>query len=130
MFKALFAVCTTACLALSADLAAAQLVAQDAYSANARLRGCQNSNDEVANLSDAMDFGMCLGVVATLMNLSRDGVLQYPYNFCAPTEATIGQAKRVIVRYIEMIPERMHQDIFGLALEALQHAWPCGKAEQ
>jgi hypothetical protein len=77
-----------------------------------------------------MDVGVCVGVVATLMKLSREGVLQSPYNFCAPTGATVGQAQRVIVRYIDVMPERARQDFFGLALEALQHAWPCGKAQQ
>jgi hypothetical protein len=103
-------------------------MAQDPYSANARLGGCQINKEKVRNLTEAMDVGVCVGVVATLMKLSREGVLQYRYNFCAPAGATVGQAERVIVRYIDMIPERAHQDFFGLALEALQDAWPCGKS--
>jgi hypothetical protein len=32
---------------------------------------------------------------------------------------------RVVVAYIEKRPERMHEPLADLAIEALQQAWPC-----
>lgn len=68
-------------------------IAQDPYSANARLRGCQISAEDAKSLSDASDIGICLGMVATLMKLSREGAIQDLYRFCAPPETTVGQER-------------------------------------
>jgi len=47
------------------------------------------------------------------------------FGICAPKEATVGQAVRVVVAYIDQRPERMHESFRQLAIEALQQAWPC-----
>jgi hypothetical protein len=38
---------------------------------------------------------------------------------------TFPQAARVIVRYIEARPQRMHESFVSLVIEALHDAWPC-----
>jgi Rap1a immunity proteins len=44
---------------------------------------------------------------------------------CPPAGATVAQAVRVIVAYIDQQPERMQEQFEPLALEALQKTWPC-----
>jgi hypothetical protein len=47
---------------------------------------------------------------------------------CIPDEATTGQARKVIVKYISDRPARMHESFISLAIEALTSAWPCKPA--
>jgi Ssp1 endopeptidase immunity protein Rap1a len=45
--------------------------------------------------------------------------------FCPPPGAIIKQRIQVIIAYIEARPQRMHEDLRVLAVEAMQKAWPC-----
>jgi hypothetical protein len=46
---------------------------------------------------------------------------------CIPNAVTNGQMVRVVVKYIEDRPARMHENFKALAVEALRAAWPCKK---
>ncbi len=46
---------------------------------------------------------------------------------CIPNNVVTVQAVRVMVRYMEARPQKMHEPFVVLALEALQDAWPCRK---
>jgi Rap1a immunity proteins len=46
-------------------------------------------------------------------------------DFCQPKGVTRGQARAVVIKYIEARPQRMHEDFGMLAVEALKAAWPC-----
>ena len=48
-----------------------------------------------------------------------------PPRLCVPNLVTREQTVRVVIAYIDARPARMHEDIRGLALEALINAWPC-----
>jgi hypothetical protein len=65
---------------------------------------------------DAFNAGRCSGIVETLIG---SGAL------CLPEGVTFGQAIRVVVKYIDDRPARMHEHFTALALEALQAVWPC-----
>jgi hypothetical protein len=88
----------------------------------------------------AFDQGECIGTVKTVaflagtMNLSvlalsgEGQVIALKRNWsCAdiPDGVTVGQELRVVIRYIEARPNRMHEPFRSLALEALLDAWPC-----
>jgi hypothetical protein len=91
--------------------------AQDTYSANYRMEGCR------AVMGDRPTYGSgyCLGMVDGLVfGEDRD-----PPRLCIPGPVTRVQMVRVVVAYIDARPARMHEDIRGLALEALLKAWPC-----
>ena len=49
------------------------------------------------------------------------------YASCAdiPRGVNYEQSVRVVIRYIEMRPQTMHESFNALALEALRAAWPC-----
>jgi hypothetical protein len=59
----------------------------------------------------------CVGLVEGLA-YARPGI-------CTPPNVTRGQAVRVVVKYIDDRPQRLHEDFRELALEALRAAWPC-----
>jgi hypothetical protein len=98
-------------------------IAQDPYSANAVLRGCQLNFGEATATTpiDVYDLAFCTGEVVALMQIS--GALQNP--ICVPRDATVDEAKQVIVHYLDKIPEKTHERFALLAVEALRQAWPC-----
>jgi Rap1a immunity proteins len=61
----------------------------------------------------------CASTVRTLIYVAMSR------GICPPDGATVGQAVRTIVAYIDQRPERMQEQFEPLALEALQMAWPC-----
>jgi hypothetical protein len=65
--------------------------------------------------------GLCGGIVRAIFHL--ESVL----GFCVPDRATVGQAVRVVILYIDQRPARMHEHFEHLAIEALRQAWPCGR---
>jgi len=63
------------------------------------------------------DGGRCNGFV-TAIAFTDLGV-------CLPPSGTIDQFLRVVVRYIDARPQRMHESFAVLVQEALKAAWPC-----
>jgi hypothetical protein len=61
--------------------------------------------------------GLCAGKV--------EAVAVFATGICAPSEATTGQMIRVVARYIDERPARLHENFLVLAREALRDAWPC-----
>jgi hypothetical protein len=51
--------------------------------------------------------------------------LDYDGVQCRPREIALGQLVRVVLKYIDIRPERMHEDFRVLAIEAMKTAWPC-----
>jgi hypothetical protein len=46
-------------------------------------------------------------------------------NVCPPNAVGRDEAIRIVVKYIDDLPARLHERFFPLALEALRAAWPC-----
>lgn len=61
--------------------------------------------------------GMCAGKVMAVAGLAT--------GICYPSEVTVGQMIRVVARYIDERPARLHENFLILAREALRQAWPC-----
>jgi len=56
----------------------------------------------------------------------NDGdVPAYKIAFCSPLEATIGQLARVVVKFLDANPEKLHHRDSLLVIQALHHAYPC-----
>jgi Rap1a immunity proteins len=104
-------------------LASGPAIAQRQNNAIERLPGCREADAQ--SLNDAFEQGVCLGEIVALIEAGP--IFQDPYRFCKPPGATAGQAKQVIVSYIETVPTRMRESFVLLAVEALARAWPCGK---
>ena len=64
--------------------------------------------------------GLCSGIVGMMFNFE-----QLHPGTCFPDGSNVEQAIRVVIRYIDRQPERMHESFVELALEAMREAWPC-----
>jgi len=112
------------CLVLGCNISA-----RAQSSGNDNLRGCE---DVVASMqgrgSTHLDViyrnGLCSGAVGSLMQIGL--LLPAPqFRFCAPDNATNGQAVRVVTAYLEAHPESLNQEFTWLAIAAMRNAWPC-----
>jgi Rap1a immunity proteins len=107
-------------LSLRVVIAAALLLsggsafAEDSGSTIYMMRGCREAL-ATPNRDSAIS-ALCVGTI--------DGV-SFGSGTCFPTGATIEQATRVVVQYIDARPARMQEDFKKLVLEALKAAWPC-----
>jgi Rap1a immunity proteins len=53
------------------------------------------------------------------------GEVEKPLLLCLPEHVTSGQTARVIIRFLQNHPERLHQPAATLTYEALNKAFPC-----
>jgi hypothetical protein len=90
----------------------------DPASANRVMPGCR---DFVSDADRSMYLqGLCAGLIRAMFYFGSGR-----FGICPPSGASVGQAARVVVLYIDQRPARMHEVFEDLALEAMQHAWPC-----
>ena len=110
-----------AAFALNSDFAFAEA---DFNSANYIMPGCRAllEPDPPKDMNTKFLSGQCRAMVDRLI---------YAYespSVCPPNDArhtSLEQSVRVIVKYIDDLPARLHEKFFTLALEALRAAWPC-----
>ena len=101
----------------------AVLADPDRTSANYVMSGCRTyvgngasaETDLPLMVGMAMDMAKCGGLIEGL---------SYAAPICKPNYVTNDQMVRVVVKYIDDRPARMHEDFMLLALEALRAAWP------
>ena len=103
--------------------ATGQQVTEDT-SANAVFLGCKSfAETQRANLQLLQLGNFCSGVVHGLAYVGE--ILPPEIQSCAPPTSDARQLARVVVKYIEARPQRMHEDFRHLTLEAFHYAWPC-----
>ena len=110
-------------LALSGSAMTAASAQEDWKSGGTFLRPCRAWVEQ--RKAATFDSGLCAGIVGTLFQVGT--VLRDDLAFCPPEGTNIFQGTRVVIRYIEMHPERRHEDIEVLAANALRAEWPCQK---
>jgi Rap1a immunity proteins len=97
--------------------------AEDTDSANYFLLGCKGllGRDLTTTSKNMLTWKntLCLAYIQGLLYAGGGN------RFCQPNGATSGQGVAIVIKYIEARPERMHEPFGGLALEALEEAWPC-----
>ena len=99
--------------------------ATDDTSANSVFLGCKAFAEGQATRDlQLLQLGnVCAGVVHGLAYVGK--ILPTEIQSCAPPTSDARQLARVVVRYIEARPQRMHEDFRNLTLEAFRNAWPC-----
>ena len=98
----------------------------EAQTARSLLEGCKQFLDQVAVGKDLVvvyNGGVCSGIVTAIFHLGPQ--LQPSARFCAPPNATMGDALRIVVTYIDAHPGQQETPFNILALEALRDGWPC-----
>lgn len=64
--------------------------------------------------------GYCLGVIEGAMT-----ALIYSRSICITGRSSLGQGARVVVAFMERYPERLHERLTVLAINAFLEAFPC-----
>jgi Rap1a immunity proteins len=95
--------------------------AEDIDSANYAMPACREVAMQVQSAPKTYARGSCMGIIETLR--FTGSMLE----LCMPNAVTNGQMVRVVVKYIDDRPARMHENFKALAIEALRAAWPCEK---
>ncbi len=91
-----------------------------ARSGNDFIKGCHGAIEkDRASANDAFEQGVCMGSVATLIQLSQS------INVCVPRGVTNYQAIRVVTKFLDDNPERLNEEFVGLAIDAMRKGWPC-----
>lgn len=89
-----------------------------AQTANRYLDGCRAAIDAAPGETRfAYAAGVCMGTVRTLLFEASD--------VCAPSAVNVVQALRVVLKFLEERPERLHEPLSALSKEALKKAFPC-----
>ena len=69
--------------------------------------------------------GVCLGYIAgTLDSMYK----AYPQQFHCVPDITLGQAEKVILKYLDDHPEKLHIDGSIIVQQAIKEAFPCQKS--
>jgi hypothetical protein len=99
--------------------------ADTTFSANVFLQYCKYSlvDNPRGGFNVGWPTGVCFGTVTVIVFVAR--LLPEHLRSCKPEGVTNEQAVRVVIAYVEARPERMHEDMRSLAIEAFHHAWPC-----
>jgi hypothetical protein len=94
-------------------------------SANYLLQYCKYSlvDRPLGGYNVGFGAGVCMGMVDAAGFFTR--ALPSDLKSCRPQGVTREQLVRVVVAYVEARPERMHEDLLGLTIEAFRNAWPC-----
>lgn len=115
----------TSALALALTLCA-PLTARAATGTTGRdlLQGCRTAVE-----NRALDFpaGLCLGTVVTVLNITQPSVVGTEFVVCKDPGASVTQALRVVLRYMEANPQVLDKELAAIALNAMQLVWPCPK---
>lgn len=99
-----------------------------AFPVNANAQGVErafyNGND-LLELCRGPAAGQCSGYVAGVADAITGGRGLKGWTPCMPHAVTIGQARDVAVRFLEMNPEIRHVTAAYLVARALDEAFPC-----
>ena len=93
----------------------------DLNSANYIMPGCRALLEPAPpeDMNTKFLSAQCVAIISRLIYASSS-------NICPPKDAvTREQSVRVVVKYIDDLPARVHEQFFASALEALRAAWPC-----
>ena len=114
-------------LVVAVLLSAPALPAQDG---SGYLQGCQlaatsgmGQEPRTGDSSEALQAGVCIGVINAVVTITP--VLPDGIRFCAPGTADVGDAIRVVDKFMKEDPTRKDMSFMPIVLAALGKAWPC-----
>jgi len=100
---------------------------------NYLMQNCEEGKKAgVRNKVKAFDLGLCMGFIngawdtLTLLQESIYG----KRIFCAPEGVNLGQVKKIVEKYFNDHPEKMHRESTYLINDSLREAFPCPKEQE
>ena len=76
----------------------------------------------------ALEAGYCIGFLSGVANMNifwQTRTKDTSMFFCLPPEGIINQLMRVVVKYLQEHPEKLHDPDIAVASMALANAFPC-----
>lgn len=98
-----------------------------AMTGNELLQSCKNAASENPTKNASFTAGFCLGSMQSIGDLLTfvNAGLKPEARVCLPATVTNGQASRVVVKYLQDNPEKLHLNGTALVVMAIQKAFPC-----
>lgn len=98
---------------------------QHQVSGNAMQASCRMAAMDSPPTAPEAQFGIgyCMGVAEAIM--TNGFALESEYRNCAPGGATLKQAVKVLVKFMDDRPNLLNNDLSMLAVTAYRLAWPC-----
>jgi hypothetical protein len=97
----------------------------DPLGGDAIVNGCNPANlstYETNELNDNNNFWLCVGAVT-----SAEDIMQHLGAICPPQGVSGDQELRVVYKYMQDNPNKLHLRYPTLIFNALVSAWPCGQ---
>jgi hypothetical protein len=118
--KAIAIMAIGAVLALTASPCLAQNASGSYLTGNALLERCSAA-------TGSFDSGVCSGYVTGVVDAieTAQGVFGAKSKVCVPEQATIGQVRDIVKRFLDSHPAVRHMTASSLAWAAIQEAFPC-----
>jgi len=98
-----------------------------AMTGNELLDSCKNAASDNPTKNTSFTAGFCLGSMQSIGDLLTfvNAGLKTEARVCLPATVTNGQASRVVVKYLQDNPEKLHLNGTALVIMAIQKAFPC-----
>jgi len=74
---------------------------------------------------DAIAKGVCEGYIMAVNDAMLAGHLGHIFNVCFPSGVTPTQARLVVAKHMEQIPDKLHYIADGVVAESLVATFPC-----
>jgi Rap1a immunity proteins len=112
-----------AIVAAALTLVSLPVLGADLQTGNGLAETCKkgDSNDPRGSLS----YGVCFGYIVATAEASRCGNNVYGYSSNVPDSASFGQIVKVVRKWLDNHPEKLHLGSTSLVAAALQDAFPC-----
>jgi len=93
---------------------------------NSLLKNCKALDSQ--DTRNLMGIGLCAGYLQGVSDLNGFyEVSKLPTFFCMPDKVSYGQKAKVVIKYLEDHPEKLHEIDGGLVLSSFVDAFPCYK---
>jgi hypothetical protein len=97
--------------------------AQSVETGNDLQEACKSHSKSGLNDEELAQIAYCAGFVRGLLSVGQ--LLQGKLQFCVPKGVTVGQATKIVLKFLAENPEQTHQSATALTIIAFSNQWAC-----
>ncbi len=106
----------------------------NAMTGNEWLLKCGKKSESVSNWS--FEYGVCIGYLNGIRDMNtvlnehemyfkEDGGYYPYYNFCEPNGVELGQLEKILTKWLNEHPEKLHKQLRELYVVMMRKMFPC-----
>jgi hypothetical protein len=95
----------------------------DIETGNGLVQACKEGDSK--NLKGTLSLGVCVGYIVAIAHASNCGNNIYGYSSKVPDKAEYGQLVKIVRKWLDNHPEKLHLAASSLVAAALKDAFPC-----